>query len=83
MYQRFERDLAQVVSFYKLEDTTEIDFPRAVEIMQQMGFLNEKSTLDKTVVFTKLWEDLSAPKDTPPEQRKTTLRDLKVYMCAI
>lgn len=51
MYQRFERDLAQVVSFYKLEDATEIDYSRAEEIMHQMGFLNEKSTLDKNVVF--------------------------------
>lgn len=51
VYQRFERDLAQVVSFYKLEDATEIDYSRAEEIMHQMGFLNEKSTLDKNVVF--------------------------------
>jgi hypothetical protein len=83
VYQRFERDLAQVISFYKLEAGTEIDYSRAVEIMQQMGFLNEKSTLDKTVVFAKLWDELSAPKDTPAEERKTSLRDLKVCMCAI
>lgn len=51
--------------------------------MQQMGFLNEKSTLDKSVVFAKLWEDMSAPKDSPSEERKTSLHTLKVYMCAI
>ena len=51
--------------------------------MQQMGFLNEKSTLDKSVVFAKLWDDMSAPKDSPSEERKTSLHTLKVYMCAI
>ena len=51
--------------------------------MQQMGFLNEKSTLDKTVVFAKLWDEMSSPKDSSPEERKTTLLMLKVYMCAI
>jgi len=50
-----------VVSFYKLKQDTEIDYPRAIEIMQQMGFLNDKSTLDKTVVFAKLWEEMSTP----------------------
>jgi hypothetical protein len=46
--------------------------------MQQMGFLNEKSTLDKTVVFAKLWDDMTTPKDTPSEERKTTLHALKI-----
>jgi len=53
--------------------------------MLQLGFLNEKSTLDKTVVFAKLWDDMSAPKDpeTSAENKKTTLKVLKAYMCAI
>jgi hypothetical protein len=84
VYQRFERDLAQVQSFYKLEDATEVDYQRASDIMLQMGFLTEKSTIDKSVVFAKLWDEMSAPKDaTTPEDKKTTVRMLKVYMCAI
>lgn len=85
VYQRFERDLGQVQTFYKLEDATEIDYQRTVDIMLQLGFLNEKSTLDKTVVFAKLWDEMSAPKDpeTSAENKKTTLKVLKAYMCAI
>ena len=85
VYQRFERDLGQVQAFYKLEDATEIDHQRTLDIMLQMGFLNEKSTLDKNVVFAKLWEDMSVAKDsqTSAEQKKTTLKHLKAYMCAI
>lgn len=82
VYQRFERDLAQVSTFYKLEDNTEIDHLRSIDIMIQMGFLNDRSTIDKDVVYKKLWDDMSAPKDAADSQ-KINLKTLKAYMCAI